>query len=226
MNVSLRNFLIQTMENAINSPLGVCLSPMIKDFKKIHPEINNFFEIQENLKENKYHDFKEWLKDVHRFFTNCIKICGSNSDNGLGFQTLFQLMKEQLSSKSLINSDIPYTPEQKEAFFHHFQAATVNAPNSKKQFIAGSDVTYPSVRPKELTNAYPEPFFDTFQIQELYKRLKYVDSEKKSRHYLHLLRSYETCGKKTENSISFDLGLVSSYTLDLIRQELMSEDLA
>ena len=213
------------MEKVINSPLGVHLSPLINDFQKIHPKINNYFQIQQNLKDNKYHDLNEWLIDVNCFFSNCIKICGSDSENGLSFETLNQLIKQELSTNSLINSDIPYTSEQKEAFFRDLQKAKVYAPNSKKEFIRDSDVTYPSVPSNEIKSR-PEPFFDTLQIQELYKRLKYVDSEKKSRHYLHLLRSYETCGKKEENSITFDLGLVSSYTLDLIRQELMSEDLA
>ena len=135
MNISIRSFLIQTMEKEIESPLGQCLSPLIQSMSKIDPSTDNYFQIIYNLKINKYSNQNEWYHALQLSSQSFLKFCGADSENGLAFQTLMQLIRDDLSELYIIASERHYTQHQKEEFFHHFQGAIVNAPNNKNNFI-------------------------------------------------------------------------------------------
>lgn len=211
------------MEKAANSPIGKFLKPKIEEVAVNYPKLTNFQQIRDNLLNYKYETICSWNSDVRKYFSFCVKLFGPDTEIGLCFKTMLQIIEESLSEVGLILPNKKIDEDEIESLHNHFQGATANAPNNRKQFIAGSDVPLPTVRPKAMTNEEPEPYIDPYQIELLHNNISQID-EKSSRHFMAMLRCFEKCGTEKDGVLSYDLGLVSSYSLDLIRQIIVSKN--
>ena len=211
------------MENAMNSPIGKFLQLKIDEVSANYSKTIHFQQIFNNLINNKYENIGQWRKDVREYFFFCFKLFGPDTEIGLCFKTLLQIIEDELSEAELILPNKKFEDEDIESLRNHFQGATANAPNNRKQLIAGLDVPLPIVRAKMVVNDEIEPYIDPYQIEFIHKSIKKMD-EKKSRRFLAILSSFEKCGIENDRTISYDLGLVSSFSLDLLRQVIVSEN--